>query len=285
MKNLNKNKGFTLVEFVIVIFVFSLFMTSLFQVTDGGIRAFRKGVAQTEIRHQTRQFMEQLSADLKQAVPAGGTTFMQPPFMESTGGSPAAVDNLNFTRYIADTAADPETDPPTTADVKYYIDPTSIEVVPFSGKDYRIGSMIREYAPDGGTTEVTVIAENVVLDIDGVSGNFHDSTWFMWRVENPPNNNVNDLGLIVVNLVMIRPEEGNTEPETMTLHTTIHLGTDEPQLSYQAAIGSQIPRFRDGTTEMGSSNFDSGTEVLRRYNKASATATVGGQNMLVDVVY
>jgi len=203
----NRKKGFTLVELLFVLLVFTIFMMSLIKITMDGLKIYRRGVSQTEMKQQLRRAMSAITNDVRQAVPESGTSGWTHPDYQDDATDP--VLQLNFYRYVYD-GADPNI--PDTRLIEYKL----VEDVDDTYKLTRIETI-------GGSPRYNVLATNLVVDSSAELNGSH----FRWG-RNGMNTALADNSVLIVRLLMKKYHGGGINiPETIDLTTEI-LARSEP---------------------------------------------------------
>ena len=149
----HKSRGFTLVEFLFVAFTLALFMTALFKITRGGLRAYQRGVVQTELKHELRNVMDKVITDLRQAQPGSFTT---PGRTYGPYGGLSFDANFRRSKYTAD-----NTIPDASVQVVYDITGGGNLINRPNGYNYYVSEITRAET-EGGTTQTITLSENVV---------------------------------------------------------------------------------------------------------------------------
>lgn len=235
----NHKKGFTLVEFIFVALALGLFMTSLLQLTIGGIRAYKKGVAQTEIKYELRRTLDLISADLRQAVPVPGTAdgFISP-YYGFTNTDNSLI--LKFERFKYN---DSSPTLPKKITVTYEFPTVDSEYKTFvaGGKMYYIGALKRTEMdpaePQNNTWEI--VADNLLVKTAKVnsnkqviSGTENFKSYFRWRPT--PYNPDHQVDLNVVEIALAAAKESGAtvnKPELAETKTYISIRSDKGLVS------------------------------------------------------
>ncbi len=217
----SQSRGFTLIEFLFVAFTLALFLTALFNITTGGLRAYQRGVVQTELKHELRNIVDRVTTDVRQALP---TSFTLPDY------TCQFRDTMQFRRhqYEADNSI-----PESNTQITYFIDATKT-------LDTAVNHMI--YGPltrsemAGSTTTTQTLSENVVM-----AGNFGGQVRVpsgfrfisypgydeLYPIAPPmPNRQV-----IQARLYIFRTHAGSSEPEVIETQTNIAIRSDKDILS------------------------------------------------------
>ena len=211
----SRRRGFTLVEFLFVAFTLALFMTALFKITRGGLRAYQRGVVQTELKHELRNIMDRLTTDIRQALPG---SFTSPTRSYSSSGS----DNLTFRRYKY--TAD-NTIPDGNVQVVYSLGSTqTIDVI--DGGHFNIAPLTRAETISGSTTTIT-LSDYAVTDYQiGLIKVLHIGTQFSWA-RDPINLGQSNLDVMGFRIMLLRTHSGSTEPETIKSESFASLRTSK----------------------------------------------------------
>lgn len=211
---INKTKkGFTLAEFIFVALTLALFLMALFQVTRGGLRAYTRGVVQTEMKHQLRDAVDKISTDLRQAQP-GTSTITSPNW---THGNPTALESdLEFRRakWRADGGY-----PYESILIEYNL--VATRTISIGGVTYNLGNLTRREnatSMPGGTDTTSTIAEDIVIS-DSASAT--PTSGFRW-IPDPANTATNNnIYVLEVKLKILRTHQGSSEPELLETSTRV----------------------------------------------------------------
>ena len=210
-------RGFTLIEFLFVAFTLALFLTALFNITQGGLRAYQRGVVQTELKHELRNIVDRVTTDVRQAVPGSFTVPARTSSLDMAQG-------LQFWRhkYAGDNMV-----PESNTQVTYQL--SDIRMIPRAdGGHYYIGSFNRSEMTPSLTTSQS-LTDYMVRDYQiGLIKVLRIGVNFYWDFDPlataPVQQNID---LLRGNIMIIRTHAGSTEPEVIDSSIMIALRPDK----------------------------------------------------------
>ncbi len=209
-------RGFTLIEFLFVAFTLALFLTALFNITQGGLRAYQRGVVQTEIKHELRNIMDRITTDLRQAVPAADA-FTQPARTYHLHGTWQFGADFRRYQYVADNSI-----PDASIRVRYQGHTDNFRIIDRSdGNGYYVANFTRTETI-GGTDTTSILSENVSLVyLDNVNSMSVFDGGFRWA-EDPLSSNTN-IDVMEVKMTVVKTHAGATEPEAVSSTSRVAL--------------------------------------------------------------
>ncbi len=203
MKNSRQYKGFTLIEFLFVAFTLALFLTALFNITTGGLRAYQRGVVQTELKHELRNIVDRVTTDIRQLNLEAGTN----PDRYYTTGSTEPTESFMFYRYtyVAD-----NTLPQGNTQVVYRVNAGS--PLSLGGVNYSVSDFVRTENAGGTVTNQTLSSHCV--EMDDSTGKYISKTHFCWDHDPYPSGTAN-IDTVRFHIKLLRTHSGSVEPETI----------------------------------------------------------------------
>lgn len=226
----------TLVEFMFVMVALSIFLTALIQITIGGMRAYQRGMVQTQLKYRMRLIVDKISTDLRQAVPTTGSAGFITPTRTTT--STGRTLTLDFHRYRYDVSE--TTRPKKDIRVQYNVAQYATLTLPISiggttsNVSFRMQTLTRVETNEAtGYTTSELLADNVVQS-DNSGGSFTEKTYFQWAPD-PTNSSLANLNVMTINLKMLQTA-GVGKPEWLEAVTRASL-----RPSRESNIGSNFP--------------------------------------------
>ena len=242
-----KHKGFTLVEFLFVAFTLALFMTALFKITRGGLRAYQRGVVQTELKHELRNIMDRITTDVRQAQPG---SFTDPARTYGPYDTHSWTADFRRSKYTAD-----DTIPDASVQVVYTVQPFHSTLTQPDDYNYYVSTLTRAET-ESGTTQTISLSDNVVYAYNDpiIVATMFDSG-FRWGKDpiNPSNRNID---VLEVTMALAKTHSGSDDPEHVKSITKVALRTGKDLTAgsnyYPPSAASDpyanIQRFGDPTS-------------------------------------
>lgn len=210
-----KIRGFTLIEVLIVVAIMGMLLLTLSKLTSDGIKVYKRGIVQTEMKNQIRKTMDQITSDLRQAdVGSGWVTPAR------TTDTIAPKSELEFRRYVYDSNA---ASTPTPATVKYVF-----EEEPGNTGYYMLTREINE----GGVLRFGILADGLKFTKNSESGSY-----FKWKTDGMDSSKA-DLNSLLVVLVMEK-YSGNIREE-IKVQTAVVIRSEELQ---NPEVGGILPNY------------------------------------------
>lgn len=234
-----KVKGFTLAEFVIVIAALGILMVALANITIGGLNAYRKGIAQTDMKQQLRKVMYSISTDMRQAYPSQGSPGFISPIWDENATDP--VIDLLFDRFVADDS-DPglvDETSPDTVNIRYLL-------IQDSSNPGKYLLRRTETHSGSGDTYISTLADNIIVNT-GSPANLLTGSHFRWA-KNGLDPTKADYNTLVVRMLMERPTvTGKAGKETLDMETGIAIRTNLKPVAGSTWIGDLQPFLQFGS--------------------------------------
>jgi len=206
-------KGFTLIEVLIVVAISGLLLLSLSKITLDGIKVYKKGIVQTEMKSQIRKTMDMITSDLRQANTASG--WVKP---TRTDDMVTPQSELIFRRYVY--KSDNESTP-TSALVKY-----KFEIEPGNSGYYML---TREVTDENNVVRYGILADGLKF-VEGSDSASH----FRWNIDGM-NSSKADINSLLVVLVMER-FPGNIREE-IRVQTAVAIRSEEQKYPDEVSSG------------------------------------------------
>ena len=206
-----KNRGFTLIEALIVVAIMGMLLLSLSKLTMDGIKVYKRGIIQTEMKNQIRKAMDAITSDLRQAD-VNYTSWVP----DRTTDSVSPNGELEFRRYVytGDNTA------PTIAIVKY-----KLEVEPGNAGYY----MLTREVTEGGVVRYGILAEGLKY-----TANSESASHFKWKTDGMDTSKADVNSLLVV--LVMEKYSGNVREE-IKVQTAVAIRSDT-QNNPETASGS-----------------------------------------------
>ncbi len=174
------SKGFSLIEVLIVVAIMGMLLLSLTKITSDGIKVYKRGIVQTEMKSQIRKAMDSITSDLRQASTAG---WISPSRTTDTVGT---VKELKFKRYIYNSSDEAS---PSEATIEYTFESDT------SNTGY--------YMLTRKITENSVVRYSILADNLKYVANSEAASYIRWNPDGMDSTKADTNSLLVV-LVMER---------------------------------------------------------------------------------
>lgn len=206
---IKKHKGFTLIEILFVVTSLSLLMIALVMTTMGGIRSYQRGIELSNTKEQLRKAIEEISTDVRQANPIGGTGGWESP---SYTLDRTPTQTLTFNRFKAD-SNHPETK------INDNLERISYSIIQDpDNSEYAILERIQG-------NSIRYIAHNLIIDTTNIPGGGQVGSHFCWANNELDNGNADNRTLII-KLVTRKFLPGSKVENELAVDTAINIRTD-----------------------------------------------------------